>query len=161
MANYFYNGKELPDINTVWADKETYPYAYISEKNEFYYLTVSKIVFAIDNVEGPYLVDTTNTATIGNTVSYKLTDDAWVQCSSTRFRSLPVWASVDVTYKNCDGIEDGTIYLPASDPVPVGVLTDSDLYYKVNGQLVKHTLYKKVGGELIAYDDYIKEVSNE
>ena len=30
MANFLYNGVELPDINTVWTDKETYPYATIT-----------------------------------------------------------------------------------------------------------------------------------
>ena len=26
MSKYLYNGVELPDINEVWTDKETYPY---------------------------------------------------------------------------------------------------------------------------------------
>lgn len=30
MPNYLYNGIELPDINTVWTDKEAYPYAVLN-----------------------------------------------------------------------------------------------------------------------------------
>ena len=30
MANFLYNGVELPDINTVWTDKTAYPYAIIT-----------------------------------------------------------------------------------------------------------------------------------
>ena len=151
MANYLYNGIELPDINEVWTDKETYKYAYISEKNGAYYLTVSKIKKTVDNVEGPILVDTLNTALLETTVSYKLSNDEWVQYSGGyRFRSIPVWASVDIQYEGCEGVEDGTLYLAASDPVPVlpEPLPVSPYLCK-NGAWVKHDIYKQVGNSWV------------
>lgn len=75
----------------------------------------------------------------------------------------PIWANRDVTTWN--GTEF-VLYLPASDPVPVGGepeqpetdLTARDLYRKINGKPTKLPLYKKLGGKLIPLDEYTKEV---
>lgn len=73
----------------------------------------------------------------------------------------------DGTYFAVENNIDGTLYAyvesatfpnSASDPVPVPVLTERDLYRKINGQPTKLTLYKKLGGKLIPLDEHTKEV---
>lgn len=121
MANYLYNGVELPDINTVWTDKTTYPYANIAlwDFPEYgvlaYVLTVSAVQFS-NTSSGVQL----NSG--GNWEQYGAMDGTWEFSDSGTsqlfLEQLPttkiVWTSVDVPNT------DGSVYLAASNPVPVG-----------------------------------------
>ncbi len=109
-AAYLYNGVKLPKLPE-W-DKETYPYAYITGNisSGAYYLhcTVSvktaatggRMVFA----EGA--------------IHYKVKDGLWVEHNIAGLDPV-VWSNTDVYYS--DSVEEvgGTLYLAASEPVPV------------------------------------------
>lgn len=57
MANFLYNGVELPDIDSVWTDKETYPYAYM-EVSDFSQFGVNAVVYVVDFFDKPLVFDT-------------------------------------------------------------------------------------------------------
>ena len=116
MANYLYNGAELPDIDTVWTDKEAYPYAFIqTTTNGGACLRLSS---GIPYCDGTYIR--------GENISYKGYDffageTVWAFYKTTANYTGPyfgiehsLWASADILN------EDGTVYLAASEPVPVG-----------------------------------------
>ena len=145
MANYLYNGIELPDINEVWTDKETYPYGFITYSEPHGYLVcIMSFVTLVDyytaageNVKG--LIASTS----GVCSFYRLSDFSVVgapvrDCYAGQ-HILPLdigvfWSNFDILY------EDGTVYLAASDPVPVEdepALPEGDFYRVINGQWVK------------------------
>lgn len=108
MANYFYNGVELPAL-----PETTQPYA---------------VVF-VGSVSGKYCCDfseseatVTNTGTYSNlwTEYYQLDDGVWVSHSGTIGGQL-VWANYNVYVADNENYGElaGTIYLAASDPIPV------------------------------------------
>lgn len=116
--NYLYNGIELPDINEVWTDKETYPYALIrwSTEDDYYLLTVS----ANKAHYGP-IVDWLFCSNLVPYVQYKHLEhweDKRVISESTgiwpKDKMPVVWSNYDVLNR------DGTVYLKASEPIPVG-----------------------------------------
>lgn len=114
-----YNGVELPDINTVWTDKVTYPYAWItgsSEMNVFIlYITSSKVIY--DGAKGQFV----NSGAI-SAFMYMLQDGEWkFVASDEREESGSIifdasninWASYDILN------DDGTVFLAASSPIPL------------------------------------------
>lgn len=143
MANHLYNGIELPDIYSVYTPEiqQTHPFAYIITLSGQYYL-MAHYTEVNSGADGTMPL-------FGDGVKFIAENGAWVESSKINLFSVVIWANADVY------TEDGSVYLAASDPVPVLTLTDSDLYKKVNGQLVKHTLYKKVNGQLVPLDDHI------
>lgn len=156
MTNYYYNEIELPDINTVWTDKDKYPYAQIAI---FTNSTTENMVYLLRllTTEGKVL----SGGLVGVTSVYRYNannpEKGWYQYNFSYGAGLVVWANYDVYYKDDVADVGGTLYLKGSDPVPVGgvpTLTERDLYRKINGQPTKLTLYKKVSGELVALDEY-------
>lgn len=137
MANMLYNGVELPDINTVWTDKETYPYAYILDcpsDNRFY------VYFSSTRLNALYLEK--YSAYFLNGTSYSYANYQFHYPSSPYYtgswkfvaerpngsgtlqnmKNCPaVWASIDILYA------DGTVYLAASDPVDPNAPVESKL----------------------------------
>lgn len=121
MANYLYNGVELPDINTVWTDKETYPYAHI-----IYYANYD--IYTIRYHKGliSYTAYYESTGTpaligIGSYFAYDAKDNSWEfyrniedADAAVLSKSSLVWSSRDIL-----NIDDGSVYLAASDPIPV------------------------------------------
>lgn len=118
---YSYNGVECPDINSVWIDKDTYPYAVITENmltliasyelvnGTGFYEGKRAVLFGTEsghdyNVEGKYM-------------RYNLVDDSWVirteLARTDYFFEYILWANFDLLN------EDGSVYLAASEPVPV------------------------------------------
>lgn len=133
MANMLYNGVELLDINTVWTDKTTYPYAHIYETNGMYGLVISTHP-ALFRTRGSYTADYLPTGAV--CMQYMHTQTAWYYLSSKTIPSAAygydelnytkgfkiIWASYDV-YRSTDNEfaeNDGSLYLAASEPVPVG-----------------------------------------
>ena len=115
---YAYNGVELPDINTVWTDKESYPYAGIASMNDgTYYLSAfaKEPYISSDNL---YLMtpeeQTYKNWTLSDTGIW--TDESDVTVTSVILElsyANTKWASFDVLNA------DGTVYLAASEPVAV------------------------------------------
>ena len=125
--NYLYNGVELPDIDVVWTDKETYPYAligmgstgnctlYISNATGTYGKPSGSFFFEAGTYENPYTL-------IKYTCQEGGTNWEWKEQTNTSALGIPffvedyepvLWSSYD-TYDN-----EGGIYIEASEPIPV------------------------------------------
>ena len=164
---YLYNGIKLPDINAVWTDKDKYHYATIRKEIGYrdYTLTLTKYKPSIRSSDTNFI----NYALPYADCFWKEGDKEWTLYREygtdyelggffDRMSDI-VWSNYDI-YK-----ADGSLYLAASDPVPVlpdpvpeTDLTNIDLYRKINGKPTKLTLYKKLGGKLIPLDEHTKEV---
>ena len=123
MDKYRYNTAELPDINAVWTDKETYKYAHIhvGSGGEYYdndyFLALST---------APWVNNTTNTLigqeweTDGTILYYGIKNGVWEYNSSSSTGGTLVENMTALIWSNHDFLnEDGSVYLAASDPIPV------------------------------------------
>lgn len=138
MANYLYNGVELPDVNTVWTDelKETLPHAVIVEATyngeKYYMLALTDLApTGFNNDDGSrsqisylgtfiyavcYFTTSETVATAaGITVNEWVLKDQGTDSYKYYVESFypTVWTAADIL------TSDGTLYLAASDPVPV------------------------------------------
>lgn len=189
---YSYNGVELPALPE-W-DKTVYPYASISTKlgtisKYRYFWVYAEPVFATGN-------NATSTLAIPRPcLRWKLTDDNWVEDALSDDETLTsdggffgLWANYDVYYVDdatageTFGFEPGTLYLAASEPVPVLAYPYSvmvydyqkgaddwyqvHLYYSAtpftwNGKAVGNsgTVYKRIYDA--AYDGWTEEAETE
>lgn len=123
MANYLYNGVELPDINTVWTDKTTYPYAMIARANSGkYQLRVSNAPFYYEETSyGTAEAGSSGTQLISSVSVDPVADGVWgaltqsYGADTVLLYSTPfLWANHDVVYKDTDNV-----YQAATDPVLV------------------------------------------
>lgn len=162
MANYLYNGVELPALPE-W-DKTAYPYAIICESVQESFDGITEVRINLKATKSPQTkIGSFLEANTPICRSY-LKDDKWGTPYVDNWfwdyehNDNIIWSNHDVLYS------DGSVYLAASDPVPVGeepeqpTLTARDLYRKINGKPTKLTLYKKLGGKLIPLDEHTKEV---
>lgn len=124
---YLYNGIRLPALPE-W-DRGVYPYAHITRANigawYVWYLNIAKTklyyrkdsdghdrMFTVDGSPIVYLLDGVSgdvngaTETGWNNLIEKTKEDGVLE-------HLPRWSNYDITY------EDGTVYLAASEPIPV------------------------------------------
>lgn len=100
MANYLYNGVELPELPE-W-DMSAYPYAaIITTANDDYVFTISSSERTVFGA---------STLTSGD-ARYDIIDGAWELSERAGFYGGIVWANYDL-YK------DGTLYLGATVPLP-------------------------------------------
>lgn len=122
-----YNGVELPDIESVWTDKEAYPAAAIYLTGEGVYTFVAGESWSADGI----FKDTVGVRLfqVGlKFIRYSLIDGAWSYRDSGSNGCAPttdctvLWANTDLYSDKANGI----IYLAASDPVdpnaPVGTM---------------------------------------
>lgn len=138
MANYLYNGVLLPDINEVWTDKETYPYALIRKSTDITSLWFAKAIRFYNETN---FADGVWSVEVNDAVSYWLTDSGndWNLYGETTGGWMT--AITSVIWSNSDILnEDGSVYLPASDPVSPAV------YMDIGGVRKKVTAYKDIGG---------------
>lgn len=123
---YLYNGIRLPALPE-W-DREMYPYAYIIKSNssDSYFLCVydDRAVYDEKYEYTPCIVDThgDNKAQLRK---YYVSNGEWAYALGGKVTTpyglsfaggssdTPVWCNTDILN------EDGTVYLPASEPVPV------------------------------------------
>lgn len=111
IVAYLYNDVELPPLPE-W-DKETYPYAAI------YKHPVSGAIYFVGE-------DSKETVSVENTVIlfqsdrlYKYENGEWVHQSSGAFNVMPIWANHDVYYAEDLADIGGTLFLAASEPLPI------------------------------------------
>ena len=109
---YLYNGVRLPALPE-W-DMEVYPYAVIHDYNDFLVLTSKPFLTPNESVFGDYV-----SIEKCSLKRYKLTDGAWVYYdeaeesgASVGYDNL-IWSNHDIP-----GL-DVTVYLEATDPIPV------------------------------------------
>lgn len=143
--NYLYNGVELPDINSVWTDKETYPYAslvrmysadetgsseamilYLSNNVGIYQdiggasfipsgSTIRTYVFVVGAENWELISDGTNVGGISHTLHNDNSD--MYTC---------VWTNYDVLVERWNGSnyeKTNEVHFAASTPVPVNAQT--------------------------------------
>jgi hypothetical protein len=174
MANYLYNGVELPDINEVWTDKETYPYAYI-------YVAIVKSGYAyslylsnkplVNNPDDNILLSEWDMigvryeVLIDTRVVPPSADDKWI-LKSTNVSAIfihklsdLVWHSYDILYK------DGTLFLAASSkPVPTSdpyiLIKQSTIQAIANATMRKRGLTSILGVDIATEIDVIETESS-
>ena len=131
MGNYLYNGLPLQDINTVWTDKETYPYAVITEiEPDVYALYIATNYGYGDDLESNgrlcfelhdyirYIFDVVAGAWTNPVGPYSKVTFIIKRSDGGNLSAL-LWANLDIEY-------DGTLYLATSDPIPVNPATTLD-----------------------------------
>lgn len=133
---YLYNGVELPDINTVWTDKATYPCAIIGRgiPNGTYYLTVcgdkpyyTEQSYGTEGYE-PIVVAPKpfkGFSCVGGSWVLNTEDTGYGAALRTGTFEL-IWTNVDVMNK-----DNGSVYFNGSDPVIKG--WDGNTFYRVMG----------------------------
>lgn len=140
-----YNDVELFDIESVWTDKETYPYVVIIQQNWdlAFKLWVSSTVPFINNSDNVAV----HTPYSAYAIEYKYTDGTWVKNheASSIASGLPahtiIWSNSNI-YKNTDN----SLFFSASNPVPVGGFSGTMTHYATNfGSNHSHTTFE-VGG---------------
>lgn len=127
MANYLYNGIELPQLPE-W-DTEIYPYAVIVRFTSAYMLA-----FLATPIRVQHDGSTTNRFGGVAHIAYKsLEGEEWVELENST-ATIPVWVkwanydvyyyydSTDILYPELAGV----VYLAASDPIPVNPATTLD-----------------------------------
>jgi hypothetical protein len=145
---YLYNGIKLPDVGGVRTDKITYPNATMVG-----YTDGDKILL----LSTAPLYKGRHGATIpagASAIGYKVVGDAWEQyntwepseydSSYTAWGSNIWWASYDLLN------EDGSVYLAASEPVPVGGEPIDQQSYLMGwrvGQLLQGMRGRVISGE--------------
>lgn len=133
MANYLYNGVELPDIDSVWTDKETYPYAIVA-KNDKYYLYLSAAKNYAKDITGfigagAYACFTYD---IGGTASDWAVKDRGTLESDAGWAVAPFWSNHDIINQT-----DNSVFLAATEPVPASTtLYYTDIAYYLDGSVV-------------------------
>lgn len=164
-----YNGVELPDIESVWTDKETYPYACIFDQNSNLYKT--ELFLALTSE--PIYSDGTNFICPGKSIRYFIDVDSadvtyhvWGHSfiSNSDYSLFSDDMPQRFYWSNYDLYLDGSVYLAASDPVPSGGFTityydPSTTEFKATGwtRLSYHTTGENAGQW--TFDDFTSEAS--
>lgn len=109
---YSYNGVVLPDIYKVYTPElqKTHPFASIGVRTDGYCLLLKDYDLSV-SPEGTFWI------TPG--LKWIYVDGVWQEHSTYVYPMVPVWSNYDIHY--AEEIPDigGTVYLPASNPVPV------------------------------------------
>lgn len=149
---YLYNGVELPDINTVWTDKATYPCAIIARgiPNGTYYLTVcgdkpyyTEQSYGTEGYE-PIVVAPKpfkGFSCVGGSWVLNTEDTGYGAALRTGTFEL-IWTNVDVMNK-----DNGSVYFNGSDPVIKG--WDGNTFYRV------------MGGKWVKQDEFASDAKAE
>lgn len=133
---YLYNGVELPDINTVWTDKATYPCAIITRAitDGTYFLDVcgDKPYYTEQSHSTDGYVPTViapkpfkSFAYVGGSWVLSIEDTGYGAALRTGTFEL-IWTNVDVMNK-----DNGSVYFNGSGPVIKG--WDGNTFYRVMG----------------------------
>lgn len=130
-VTYLYNGVELPNINMVWTDKESYPYAAITTDETYQYrLWLSGVGFECMETWSGF-TDVVSQESSAVSATYVLESDSWSKDAEYDDRAgrilsgnngrTTIWTSVDILY-----VTAGTVYLAASDPVDPNAPTEPE-----------------------------------
>jgi hypothetical protein len=144
---YLYNGVELPDINTVWTDKATYPYAMITRSIHGGICSLDVCGNMPYYTERSYSGESYEPAVVASPPSkhFAIVDGSWELSLEfdSDYSGLSyltgtfelIWTNVDVMNK-----DNGSVYFNGSDPVIKG--WDGNTFYRVmGGKWVKQETY--------------------
>ena len=129
---YLYNGVELPDINSVWTDKVSYPYACIMKSGTLF--LTSKPLYCADAgyVWVRYTCDYLSYQVSSGIWQYSAGGTLYSQLMQSSFFS---WSSYDVLY------ESGLTHLASTSPVPVNPPSSITSVSIVSPETVRAGLY--------------------
>jgi hypothetical protein len=164
MANYLYNGIELPALPE-W-DTTKYPYVHIERYYNRYdiFMTTKPMYYGtIPSQSNPCLYAHYE---VGEEVSFLMATrdgDSWgdISVNSRENNSTSIgfflWSnSLNVgvwTNHDIPNNAEGGVYLYASDPVPV--TNPQDFYLIKNGVGQKQDVYLRVGGQSVKQEEYL------
>lgn len=134
MAKYLYNGVELPALPE-W-DATTFPYATIMPTTSgFYSVRFTAATVFYNNSVGNISINDIDADL--RYIYYEFNGSEWVGDGTVKELSIAFTSSSGATWSNYDILnEDGSVYLAASDPVPV-TPTPADLFVKKGGKVYK------------------------
>lgn len=148
MSNYLYNGIELPPLPE-W-DRETYPYAFILRYHES-----GNYRLFIASAEVRYYTSSSTTQFIEYTGGYyhRYSDTKWGDAENqslgfsptTNYQGVPIWSNYDLY------TTDGTLYLAATDPIPVGTPITDPVSFTMGYNWMMAMLAKRAGRKPIGY----------
>lgn len=146
--NYLYNGVELPALPE-W-DKEKYPYAFIVQTYAAGMLLGTKLYF-LTELEC-YVADTVECECVRYRTgdiryNYSESSDSWGEAKevdastidSFRYDTI-LWTNTDIYCQTDIYYPSGTLYMAASEPVPVGGAAPIDHASFLQGWLVGRRL---------------------
>lgn len=123
-ATRLYNGQELVNIDTVWTDKQKYPYAFIygtpGSTSSFYLTLCNTDSFYYDSAND-YIVSNVDFSCVRYKI--KTTDSAWSTATGSGNKtagqgmSAPFWSSFSIPYP------DGSIWMSGSSPIDPNAFT--------------------------------------
>lgn len=135
---YSYNGVELPDINEVWTDKETYPYAFLTrvDVGESVYLNALYVTNKRPYCNEDLQIAVPRPCVMFYCPTYTTLPDGFTEETFEDEFGMPVGVWSEVIRIDDDGGEgvadsnaiwtshdilntDGSVYLSATEPIPV------------------------------------------
>lgn len=148
MTKYLYNNIELPALPDY--DKTTYPYAVI-EKSQYggnlYYFHAFAEAPTMDGnyvwLNGNRVYCSSNNGEDWGTL--------YEGVAISKGKGYIKWSDHDILNA------DGTIYLSATNPVPVLEWHDKTPYRRMNNQWVKQDTYRRVGNAWVKQDEYRRD----
>lgn len=130
--NYLYNGIPLPNVNEVWTDdlKAEYPNAAITLASGIYYFSYYSTTPTANQHE-------VIAGASGRTYQATSGESTWTKSSAAAAITprKPVWSNYDIYYADDVADVGGTLYLAATDPVPVGTPITDPLSFAMGWQL--------------------------
>ena len=131
MADFIYNGARLTDIYSVYTPElqKSHPFAFVTENHGNYHLYLSTVPLT-RRLDGYQYMERTES---GSVIAYKLKDSEWQRYPEndheiTSGNGIGFWTFIVLHWSNFDIYNsDGTLYLAASDPVPVTTINPSAL----------------------------------
>ncbi len=125
MGTMIYNGVELPDIDAVWTDKTTYPYAYIRQIGPKYTLTLLSTPFYV-NASGDTMYWSADGSGVIYNAAINTEADPWEIADWVFDRNFTYsykgWnsgpAEMPITWQSFDVYDSaGALYSATSEPV--------------------------------------------
>lgn len=126
MAYYIYNGIKLPALPSGLNE-----FNYILRSGDFYYLASATAEEKTINAYGTIRVSSSEG------IFYTFSDGAWIENSNDNAIGYVVWSNTDV-YDST-----GTLYIAATDPIPVGKPITDPLSYMAGYNWMKAMLAKR------------------
>lgn len=117
-----YNGVKLPNIDSVWTDKETYPYFLVYSR---FFESEGLFYYVIFTTEPCFMLsDTTLYKSSGILWNLQAGADAWAGgVTSAGSSSSGVGTALNLFLANYDVMLDSDIFLAATSPIPLDGMT--------------------------------------